>query len=266
LHDSPTGLLEAARAWILGPCIPSIGSVASIPPSDHTLLKKIEAALSTEPRPHIRVRLKAVMHVLGGKTREHAAKRAAANPLTVGRWVKRARQSGLKALVDDGRARKRKKPAKPAAAKRARAEIAAALKTRHDPRTRARLRAVDHLLAGVPLDFVAREASVTPRVAASWLTKLERKGVAALLGKNRPPSPKRHLDADSARLRAIAAKETKPRIAKRIRAIAHLADGLDFLAAALKEGVHETTVRAWLADFRAGGVKALQHVNNARRP
>jgi transposase len=168
----------------------------------------------------------------------------------------------LKALVDDGRARKRKKPAKPAAARRARAEIAAALKTRHDPRTRARLRAVDHLLAGVPLDFVAQEASVSPKVAASWLTKLERKGVAALLSKRRPPSPRRHLDADSAKLRAIAAKETRPRIAKRIRAMAHLADGMDFLAAALKERVHETTVRAWLADFREGGIKALQHAGS----
>lgn len=71
--------------------------------------------------------------------------------------------------------------------------------------------------------------------------------------------------ADSAALRILAAKQPNPRIAKRLRLIAHLADGLGILDAAARERVSETSAREWLALYRKGGVPALMRAPAGRR-
>jgi transposase len=68
---------------------------------------------------------------------------------------------------------------------------------------------------------------------------------------------------NGAELCALAAQEKNHRIAKRLRAIAHLADGMSAMDAAIHERIHEATV---LAHFQKGGVNALRRVVKGRAP
>ena len=90
----------------------------------------------------------------------------------------------------------------------------------------------------------------------AWLARFERGGIAALISRpHRAPPLCPDIDGDALRARAATLKDQ--RIARRLRAVAHLADGLGVIDAAAKERANDVTVRTWLATFRGGGVEAL---------
>lgn len=74
------------------------------------------------------------------------------------------------------------------------------------------------------------------------------------------------VEADAVALRAQAAEQSDPRLAKRLRLIAQLAEGLGILDAAARERVNETTVRRWRGLYARGGVAALLREPMGRRP
>jgi transposase len=69
------------------------------------------------------------------------------------------------------------------------------------------------------------------------------------------------LRADSAALRAMAAREKHPRAA-----MAHLAEGRSIHDAAYRVGAANNTVKSWLAIFRREGVEGLRQKRAGRAP
>lgn len=219
--------------------------------------KNLAHALAHETRPSARKRLRAVQLILKGKEPKQAARIVGVSEASVSRWIAVARRSGLQALLTDRRGQKPKLPVPASKAGPMRAQIRKALEeSDHDRMTRERLAAVDQLLAGVPVLEVASMARVTQGAVMVWLSKFEKGGIAALVSRPQKPEPLCP-DVDSASLRARAATVKNPRIARRLRAVAHLADGLSAIEAAARERTNDWMVRRWLADFRAKGVDAL---------
>jgi transposase len=229
---------------------------------------QLQAALVTEKRPYVRDRLVALQLVLGGTCPTDAARSIKRDPITVMRWMRRAQDSGWLALTRDGRTKerphKRKTVLAGAAAARARKSIRVALDGKLDAMARARLMAVDLVLQGLPFDSAAQEVHVELNSVRTWYTQFERGGVAGLLPK---PKARSRLcaDIDGAEIRALAVKESRPRIARRLRVIALLAEGVGTLDAAAREGINEVTVRRWRRNFSKGGVEALRQAPKGRR-
>lgn len=227
---------------------PSFGDIT---PND------VKKALTRETRRYARKRLRALTLLLAGKRPKQAARLVGVSEASVARWITIARRSGLQALLADRRGQKPKLPVPASKAGPMRARLRAALEQpNRDRMALTRLTAVDQLLAGVPIAEVASTARVTQGAVMVWLAKLEQGGVAALLSRPQRFAPLCP-DVDGDALRALAATEKNPRIAKRLRAVAHLADGLSAIDAAARERTNDWMVRRWLAMFRAGGVETL---------
>jgi transposase len=65
------------------------------------------------------------------------------------------------------------------------------------------------------------------------------------------------LDANGAKLRQRAAKEKNRHVAKRLRALAEIADGAKLSDAAVRADASELAIRKWIHRFRRGGIEAL---------
>jgi transposase len=226
--------------------------------------KNLARVLANETRRSARERLRAVQLVLNGKEPKHAARMVRASETSVLRWIAIARRAGLQALLADGRGQKPKLPGIASKAGPMRARLRHALEPPgHDRMTQTRLTAVDQLLAGVSVAEVASAARVTQGAVMVWLAKFEKGGVAALVTRPQRFAPLcPNVDGASLRARAVTVKN--PRIARRLRAVAHLADGLSAIEAAARERTNDWMVRRWLAMFREGGVEALLRDNRLK--
>jgi transposase len=226
---------------------------------------ELDIALAQEKRARVRRRLLAVKKVLGGMSRKQAAKSVKAGIGSVDRWLRIARQLGCAVLVSDGKELPRKRRMNRAEAALARAKLQDALQQTIHWRARKRLVAVDQMLAGKAPLVVAREACVTPHTVRQWLTRLQSEGVGALLGTAKMRLQDPLIVADAGELRALAAKKQNTPIAKRLLAMANLADGMSVTDAAVRAGAHRDTLRIWLADFQKSGIQDLQR-NPKGRP
>lgn len=145
----------------------------------------------------------------------------------------------------------------PAAVERAREDIRIVLAKEPDWETRKRLVAVDQLLAGTAPEVAARDAYMTRGVVKGWLVKFERDGVLALVSKSPSRATKLHIDADSSKLRALAAVQSNWQMARRLRALANITDGMSTSECATRLRVHERTVEAWAQLFLTEGLEGL---------
>jgi transposase len=209
----------------------------------------------------VRKRLIGLLAIAEGASRREAAKRAKAGLSTVDNWLRAARRSGWRSLT---RPMPGPKPKKRKDAARLRKQVSRALSGKQDAAVRTRLIAVDRVLQGERVGVTAAELGFTRGAVSLWLRKLRRYGVDALLKKE--PPRKHYVEADSAALRALAAKTRDRRYAKALRAMAHLADGDSKLTAAIKVNAAHATVTRWLENFRKGGPDALKPTVHRRRP
>ena len=226
------------------------------PPSIPVTNAELAEVLAREEHPGLRKRLLALQAVLRGDSNHEAAQHAEATPNSVARWLKRAREGGLAAVLDN---HPRKKPMKPAFIAAMRAEIAAVLKRRLRRRLRLRLSAIDAALAGEPLAIAAALIHIKPRTLKTWLGTIRKHGIAPLLAKWEPfqtTQPK--FNVDPATLRAHAASEKNPHIRKRFLALACLAEGFSIDDAAVRVGISTPTVRTSLQRFQQGGIDAIR--------
>jgi transposase len=196
-----------------------------------------------------------------GASRPEAAKRVKASLSTVDNWLRAVRRSGWQSLT---RRMPGTKPKEVKEVARVRNQIQRALSRNRDAAVRTRLIAVDRVLRGERVGVTAAELGFTRGAVSLWLRKLRRYGVDALLKKE--PPRKWYVEADSAALRALAAKTRDRRYAKALRAIAHLADGDSILTAAIKVDAAHSTVIRWLENFPKDGREALVQPRLTVRP
>jgi transposase len=220
----------------------------------------LEPILRRETRPHARKRLKAIVALLRGKSRGEAARAAGCSLDSVDRWLRAARRSGWQSLMDDLPGT-RPKPVKRAA--RLREEIRRALNDARDPRERKRLTAVARVLDGERSDRTAEALGLNPGTVSRLLQLLRRGGIAALLKQERTGKPL--INADATRLRTAAAVERDCRAAKRMQAMALLAEGHNAPEAAMRVHASPETIHAWVRAFRRGGIGALRAITYGRQ-
>jgi transposase len=229
---------------------------------------EVEAALARERRPGVRRRLVAVCKILEGKSIKQAARAAKATRRSVERWLRQVRQFGFQSLLTDGRHGHARRSMKPNQVSETRRQIATALAGPLKPQVRARLIAIDRVLSGRPIDEVAASARVLPNAVKSWLRTVTYGGIAPTLarwegqGKPRP----RQVDADPVALRELAAKETNPRIRKRVLALACVAEGMGVYDAEVKVGLNRSAITKRVRRFREEGIAAFQDRKIGGRP
>jgi transposase len=156
----------------------------------------------------------------------------------------------------------------PAQVKEARRQIATALMQPLKPQVRARLVAVDLVLSGKPMAEVAASAQVLPNAVRTWLRVISRSGVDASVARwqvDRRLRPGK-LDVEPATLHELAAKEINPRVRKRIRALACVAEGMSSYDAEVKTGLNHWAIIKRVGRFREEGVAAFQDKKIAGRP
>jgi transposase len=149
-----------------------------------------------------------------------------------------------------------------------RAEIAAALNRRPVWRVQSRLKAIDAVLAGDAPETAAGLIHVKPATLKTWLRQIREQGMGPLLAKWEAPCKARRarLEVDPSFLHSHAAAEDSPRIRKRLRALAYLAEGLSADDAAVRARVSTDTVWKHLRRFQQGGIAAVQVKRYPRRP
>ena len=207
------------------------------------LLKEIEAALAYERRPKIRRRLRALHLVVLGRLPKQAARLAQTNASAVHRWIRDVEKGGLSAVTRDGPSLRISQ----AEAARMRAAIRAALQEHGDDTTWRRLMAVDFLILGHPAAAIARQFKRAPHTVKLWLAAFLREGTQGLVG--RPPS-KVHPNGQTRppsfqTLRKLAAAEKRPRIKRRLLALARSAAQLG--EDGCRKGAEDQFVRKWHA-------------------
>lgn len=216
-----------------------------------------------ERRPHIKKRLRALRHILLGKTPQKAARLVKAGEPSVYRWIKVVQRGGLEALARDTRGQHPiPRPEGIALADR-RTAIRVALQQHLDSTSWTRLTAIECVLLGSSFETAAREAGRSVETVKTWVWRFHRGGVAAVLG--RPRHGAMHRPPSASELLRLAASEKNRRIAKRFRAMARLGAGLNHDNVALHENTTAGTVRKWQAAFMAGGLDALRYPAAGRR-
>jgi transposase len=235
-------------------------SLISAKPAANTL-KALDAALARERRPQMRKRLLTIRALLATTTFAEASRITGACPRSVSQWSARYRRNGLAGLLEDRRGvprtGRRKLTITPHEAAAGLDAISSALEANNlDILKRRRLLLVAAVLRGKHLDVAARDFGAAPSTAFIWVRNFQRHGIARLLGKSRH-WPSATIAADAKHLRALAAQATDRRIAKRLRVVALLAEGVGSLDAGARERVNECTVRRWRERFLTGGIEAL---------
>ncbi|MCP3447330.1 helix-turn-helix domain-containing protein [Bradyrhizobium sp. CCGUVB14] len=125
-------------------------------------------------------------------------------------------------------------------------------------RVKQRLIALDAWLAGSSVEAAAEIGNVCKKSLVRWLAIVEQRGLEPLLDarKRRGDLKPGGISADA--LHDLAAKERNRATARRLRALALLAEGTTIIDTALRARSSQESVRAWLARFRDGGLAAMQ--------
>jgi transposase len=138
----------------------------------------IEAALAREPHKRVRRRLRAVAALVAGQSLEQAAAAGETSRVHIEAWLSRLRRSGLPSLLVDHR---RSRIMTADEVSRTRDAIAAALGRPLKRAVRARLVAIEMVLAGEPVDAAAARVVVRPATVKTWVRVVTRQGIAATL-------------------------------------------------------------------------------------
>jgi transposase len=111
-----------------------------------------------------------------------------------------------------------------------------------------------------------RNTGASAAAAKQWVQILRRDGVLGLLHRKQKIARRQLGPTDAASLYALAASAKDRHIAKRLRAMAYLAEGRSTLDAAVGVKSDLTTVIGWRRMFLAGGAAALCRGVHGRQP
>jgi transposase len=220
-------------------------------------LKEVRALLATEHHRHARRRLRALEMILSGATIGRAAKAAKTSKAMIEAWLRVVRKGGCSGLLNAAFGVLSEERMSAHETNALREQIRLALMAGVNWRLGKRLMALDRLLAGEDRERVARDACVWPDTLRSWLATVRDKGLSEMIARKDCRARPRDRNLDARQLRAWARSEANPRVARRLRALAYVADGLGINDAALRAKSSDTALRDWILRFHQGGVEAL---------
>jgi len=228
-------------------------------PAKRLSLTDIKAALAKERRPHIRQRLLAIKYVITGLTRVAAGHKLGVAEGTVRYWVTRARSAGLSALT----ATAHRPPIEKQIAKEIRDAITERLGDCRSDRERRKLNAISAVLEGQNETAAAEQFGLCTRTLREWLAQARKHGATVLFAR----SPADQWKVDATGLRTLAERESDPQVARRLLAVAYLAEGQTLRETASQLDLPASTLGRWYHRYRAGGVNALRMVRiDTRHP
>lgn len=223
-------------------------------------LDEVRTLQTCERRPGVSRRLIAIASILAGGSIKQAAYAAKSTRGTVERWLNQVQRSGIRSLLLDRRRRYPKREMSPTQVEETRRHIAAALARPLKPQVRSRLVAIDTVLSGQGIEEAAVSARVTPNTVKGWLRLATYNGIEATLERwqvDRRLRPGK-LDVDPATLHELAAKEINPRVRKRIRALACIAEGMSTYDAEAKVLLGHGYITKRVRRFQEEGVAGFQ--------
>jgi transposase len=205
---------------------------------------------------------------LKGATIRRAAKAAGSNAAAVEGWLRALRNGGPAAFfaappkyavpgIDP--VKFLDECADVAETDKLRAQIRSALGGRVGWRLKNRLMAVDRVLAGEQRSEVAQDMSIFTATLGKWIAAVRNEGLAKMVSRNDGRARRNDGELDAEQLRALARAEASPRVARRLLALAYVADGLGIEDAAIRMSVCGGSLLDWILRFRQGGVEALRN-------
>jgi transposase len=221
----------------------------------------VEAALARELRKRVRKRLRALAALVAGQSLEQAAAAAETSPPYVESWLRRVRRSGFSSLLVDRRRSQARRVMTADEIGRTREGIAVALGGPLQRVVRARLVAVDRVLAGEPVEAAAARVVVLAETVRTWVRLVRRQGIDETLaqweGRERRARALA-ISADPAALREIAAKQTNLCARKQLLALALVAEGITPHAAGLVAGVSHSALKRRILAFQEKGLRSCR--------